>query len=95
MALFVFRIVSLLLAISCSTSFLTSPLNLLLVGMVVESMAGKSAALHGYVHDASPFKFSEENPSSAHFGELLRKAGYNYHGTEKMYSGKLTSDLPK
>ncbi|OQR72842.1 DNA-directed RNA polymerase I subunit RPA2-like [Tropilaelaps mercedesae] len=57
------------------------------IGMVVESMAGKSAALHGYVHDASPFKFSEENPSSAYFGDLLRRAGYNYHGTERMYSG--------
>ncbi|XP_022662995.1 DNA-directed RNA polymerase I subunit RPA2-like isoform X2 [Varroa destructor] len=57
------------------------------IGMVVESMAGKSAALHGYVHDASPFKFSEEYPSSAYFGELLQRAGYNYYGTERMYSG--------
>ena len=22
-----------------------------------------------------------------YFGEQLRKAGYNYHGTERMYSG--------
>lgn len=63
-------------------------LSQFLPGMMVESMAGKSAALHGFVHDASPFKFSEDNPSSEYFGELLRKAGFNHHGTERMYSGK-------
>ncbi|XP_003739764.1 DNA-directed RNA polymerase I subunit RPA2 [Galendromus occidentalis] len=57
------------------------------IGMMVESMAGKSAALHGYVHDASPFKFSEDDPSSEYFGELLQKAGFNHHGTERIYSG--------
>ncbi|XP_029831423.2 DNA-directed RNA polymerase I subunit RPA2 [Ixodes scapularis] len=57
------------------------------IGMMIESMAGKSATLHGFVHDATPFKFSENQPASEYFGELLKKAGYNYHGTERMYSG--------
>ena len=29
------------------------------IGMLIESMAGKSAALHGVHHDATPFKFNE------------------------------------
>ncbi|XP_023237041.1 DNA-directed RNA polymerase I subunit RPA2-like [Centruroides sculpturatus] len=57
------------------------------IGMMIESMAGKSASLHGIVHDATAFKFSESYPASEYFGELLQKAGYNYFGTERMYSG--------
>lgn len=57
------------------------------IGMLVESMAGKSAALHGAAHDATPFTFSEEEPAWKYFGEQLRAAGYDYHGTERMYSG--------
>lgn len=57
------------------------------IGMLIESMAGKSAALHGLCHDATPFTFSEENSALPHFGEMLKAAGYNYYGTERMYSG--------
>ncbi|KRX96182.1 DNA-directed RNA polymerase I subunit RPA2 [Trichinella pseudospiralis] len=57
------------------------------VGMMIESMAGKSAALHGIKHDATPFKFSDEQPAVEYFGQLLTKAGYNYYGNERMYSG--------
>ena len=42
-------------------------------GMMVETMAGKSAALHGLCHDATPFTFSESNPAVDHFGNLLVK----------------------
>lgn len=42
-------------------------------GMMIESMAGKSAALHGICHDATPFTFSEDNPAVAYFGDLLVK----------------------
>ena len=41
--------------------------------MMIESMAGKSAALHGLCHDATPFTFSEETPAVKHFGNLLLK----------------------
>ncbi|XP_040285570.1 DNA-directed RNA polymerase I subunit RPA2 [Bufo bufo] len=57
------------------------------IGMLIESMAGKSAALHGLCHDATPFTFSEENSALEYFGEMLKAAGYNYYGTEKLYSG--------
>ncbi|XP_034283448.1 DNA-directed RNA polymerase I subunit RPA2 [Pantherophis guttatus] len=57
------------------------------IGMLIESMAGKSASLHGLCHDATPFTFSEENSAVEYFGKLLKAAGYNYYGTERMYSG--------
>ncbi|XP_056327098.1 DNA-directed RNA polymerase I subunit RPA2 [Danio aesculapii] len=57
------------------------------IGMLIESMAGKSASLHGLCHDATPFTFSEENSALEHFGEMLKAAGYNYYGTERLYSG--------
>lgn len=46
---------------------------LLFLGMMIESMAGKSASLHGVCHDATPFQFSEEEPAIDHFGKLLVK----------------------
>eukprot|EP01080_Neovahlkampfia_damariscottae_P002872 gene2872-4715_t len=57
------------------------------IGMLLESMSSKSGALHGYYPDATPFKFSEENKAVDHFGEQLKKAGYNYYGNEPMYCG--------
>ncbi|CAH1407605.1 unnamed protein product [Nezara viridula] len=57
------------------------------IAMMIECMAGKAAALHGQVHDATPFEFSEEDTAIEHFGKLLQAGGYNYYGTEKMYSG--------
>ena len=39
--------------------------------MMIEFMAGKSAALHGRIHDASPFKFGDNESAIDHFGELL------------------------
>uniref|UniRef100_A0A673BFY2 DNA-directed RNA polymerase subunit beta n=1 Tax=Sphaeramia orbicularis TaxID=375764 RepID=A0A673BFY2_9TELE len=57
------------------------------IGMLIESMAGKSAALHGLSHDATPFTFSEETSALEYFGKMLRAGGYNYYGTERLYSG--------
>ncbi|KAG7279804.1 hypothetical protein CRUP_013714 [Coryphaenoides rupestris] len=57
------------------------------IGMLIESMAGKSAAMHGLCHDATPFTFSEKHSALEHFGGLLREAGYNHYGTERLYSG--------
>ncbi|KAJ8024605.1 DNA-directed RNA polymerase I subunit RPA2 [Holothuria leucospilota] len=57
------------------------------IGMMIESMAGKSACLHGLCHDATPFTFSEKNTAIEYFGKCLTEAGYNYYGTETMYSG--------
>ncbi|KAG5266530.1 hypothetical protein AALO_G00233170 [Alosa alosa] len=57
------------------------------IGMLIESMAGKSAALHGLCHDATPFSFSEKHQALGYFGDSLRAAGYNHYGTERLYSG--------
>jgi DNA-directed RNA polymerase I subunit RPA2 len=59
------------------------------IGMLIESMAGKSGALHGIYQDATPFIFHESGDKIAidYFGEQLQKAGYNYYGSEPLYSG--------
>ena len=57
------------------------------IGMMIESLAGKAAAVNGDCYDATPFTFSEEKPAIEYFGEMLKNAGFNYYGTEKMYSG--------
>lgn len=41
------------------------------IAMMIEIMAGKSAAVHGLVHDATPFRFSEDETAIDHFGRLL------------------------
>ena len=57
------------------------------IGMLIESMAGKSGAIHGVFQDASPFQFHEENRLVDYMGEQLRAAGYHYYGSEPLYSG--------
>jgi len=59
------------------------------IGMLVESMAGKAGALHGMFQDATPFSFHESGDQTSvdYFGEQLRAAGYNYYGSEPLYSG--------
>lgn len=57
------------------------------IGMLVESLAGKSGALHGFSQDSSPWRFDEKHTAGNHFGEQLLAAGYNFHGNEPMYSG--------
>jgi DNA-directed RNA polymerase beta subunit len=68
------------------------------IGMLVESLAGKAGALHGRFQDASPFTYGAEagdiNGKREHevdavtyFGEQLAAGGYQYHGSEPMYSG--------
>jgi DNA-directed RNA polymerase, beta subunit/140 kD subunit len=44
---------------------------ILISAMMIECMAGKSAAVHGLVHDATPFKFTENNTAIDYFGKLL------------------------
>ncbi|KAF8427444.1 DNA-directed RNA polymerase I subunit RPA2 [Tirmania nivea] len=63
------------------------------IGMLVESLAGKSGALHGVTQDCTPFRFDEENTAADYFGHQLIKAGYNYHGNEPMYSGITGEEL--
>lgn len=51
-------------------ALLTMP-GFLSTGMMIESMAGKAAALHGLYLDATPFTFSEDQPASDYFGSML------------------------
>ncbi|KAG4066468.1 hypothetical protein HA402_007104 [Bradysia odoriphaga] len=57
------------------------------IAMMIEAMAGKSAAVHGHQYDATPFRFNEENTAIDYFGKLLVDGGYKYNGTERLYSG--------
>ncbi|XP_076280843.1 RNA polymerase I subunit Rpl135 [Lasioglossum baleicum] len=67
------------------------------IAMMIEVMAGKSAAVHGLVHDATSFRFNESETAVEYFGKLLERGGYNYYGTERMYSGidgrEMTADI--
>ncbi|OAL19401.1 hypothetical protein AYO20_11645 [Fonsecaea nubica] len=57
------------------------------IGMFVESLAGKSGALHGLAQDCTPFSFDEDHTAGNFFGEQLLQSGYNFYGNEPMYSG--------
>lgn len=59
------------------------------IGMLVEMIAAKGGALHGHFQEASPFTFHEsgDQVSIDYFGEQLQSAGYNYYGSEPLYSG--------
>jgi DNA-directed RNA polymerase I subunit RPA2 len=57
------------------------------VGMLIESLAAKSGALHGLRQDGTPFRFGERQPAADHFGRQLLAAGYSHAGSEPMYSG--------
>ena len=46
------------------------------LGMMIESMAGKSASFHGLCLDATPFTFSEDIPAVDYYGNLLVKGWY-------------------
>jgi DNA-directed RNA polymerase I subunit RPA2 len=66
------------------------------IGMLVESMAGKASAIHGYGHDATPFTMQGDDPGRMavdYFGSQLAQAGYSYYGSEPMYSGVLGCEL--
>ena len=57
------------------------------IGMLIESLAGKSGALRGEFQDSTPFRFDEKQRAVDEFGAQLAAAGYAYYGTETMYSG--------
>lgn len=57
------------------------------IGMMLESLSGKASAMIGEAIDATPFRFSEDDTAGDYYGRLLEKNGFNYYGTEKMFSG--------
>ncbi|KAH7297471.1 hypothetical protein KP509_26G071000 [Ceratopteris richardii] len=77
------------------------------IGMLLESMAAKGGALEGKFVDATPFKYNLSSSSDRdsvareqkggtlidEYGDILRAHGFNYHGTEVMYSGVFGTEL--
>lgn len=63
------------------------------IGMLIESMAGKSGSIHGRFQDARPFQRYYNDDIVGYFGEELKAAGYQYHGSELMYSGVFGTQL--
>jgi DNA-directed RNA polymerase I subunit RPA2 len=63
------------------------------IGMLIESMAGKSGSIHGRFQDARPFQRYYNDDIVGYFGEELKAAGYQYHGSEVMYSGVFGTQL--
>jgi DNA-directed RNA polymerase I subunit RPA2 len=63
------------------------------IGMLLESMAGKSGSSHGISQDSTPFRFSEKHRAVDYFSEQLLAAGYSYYGTEPMYSGVYGTEM--
>nr|WCZ58370.1 RNA polymerase I subunit RPA135 [Paratrimastix eleionoma] len=71
------------------------------IGMLIECMAGKSGSCHGRPVDASAFQFNRNKglPGQTSVraidfvGAQLVKAGFNYYGTEPLYSGVTGEEL--
>lgn len=73
------------------------------IGMLLESIAAKGGSLQGKFVDATPFARSvgNQDKKSKHtsdstvdeFGQVLSSYGFNYHGTEVLYSGTLGTEL--
>lgn len=57
------------------------------IGMLIESLAGKSGALNGKFQEFSAFQQFEDDDAIGYFGKELLEKGYNYYGNEVMYSG--------
>lgn len=57
------------------------------IGMLIESMAAKSAALEGKAFKYDAFEVYEGDNAVDYFGRKLLNAGFNYYGNETMYSG--------
>ncbi|XP_010460771.1 PREDICTED: DNA-directed RNA polymerase I subunit 2 isoform X1 [Camelina sativa] len=73
------------------------------IAMLLESIAAKGGSLHGKFVDATPFRNAmkktngdKESKSSLlvdDLGSMLTEKGFNFYGTEKLYSGLLGVEL--
>jgi hypothetical protein len=52
------------------------------VGMMIESMAGKSASLHGTCYDATPFTYTEDTPPIDYMGKTLSAGKKSFFSNE-------------
>ena len=60
------------------------------IGMLIESMAGKSGAMQGKFQESAPFQYFDKLEE---FGSQLVKQGFEYYGSEKMYSGIFGNEM--
>ena len=75
----IIQFMSLFLDLNVITKELTRPFSFYLfitfllnyLGMLIESMAGKSGAMHGIYQDATPFQFHEDNRAIDYMGAQL------------------------
>ncbi|CAN1190368.1 DNA-directed RNA polymerase I subunit 2 [Linum perenne] len=68
------------------------------IGMLLESLAAKGASLNGKFVDATPFASSTKKGDGGEslvddLGEELKSRGFNYHGSEVLYSGVYGTEL--
>jgi len=52
------------------------------IGMLIESMSGKSSALNGKAHDSTPFAFNNPQGAIDLLAQELTAAGYAHFGSE-------------
>lgn len=57
------------------------------IGMLIESIAGKSGSLDGEFKDIKTFEKYENDDIIEYYGKELAKHGFSYYGNETMYSG--------
>ncbi|XP_010520079.1 PREDICTED: DNA-directed RNA polymerase I subunit 2 [Tarenaya hassleriana] len=73
------------------------------IAMLLESVAAKGGSLNGEFMDATPFPDAVIKPDGENkkessslvddLGSMLKKKGFNYHGTEVLYSGVYGTEL--
>ncbi|KAH9310677.1 hypothetical protein KI387_025712, partial [Taxus chinensis] len=73
------------------------------IGMLLESIAAKGGSLEGKFVDATPFArlIGKRHTKKKHgsgsavddYGQILASYGFNFHGTEVLYSGLLGTEL--
>jgi DNA-directed RNA polymerase I subunit RPA2 len=57
------------------------------IGLILESLAGKSGSLGGIFHDSTSFRLAKKYMGIYQFNEKLRESGFQYYGNEIFYSG--------
>ncbi|EEC67242.1 hypothetical protein OsI_34174 [Oryza sativa Indica Group] len=66
------------------------------IAMLLESIAAKAGSLKGKFIDATPFASSVKERSNSivdELGPMLASYGFNYHGTEILYSGVFGTEM--
>ncbi|GBO37377.1 DNA-directed RNA polymerase I subunit RPA2, partial [Araneus ventricosus] len=63
------------------------------VGMLLEILASVVGVEKNKREDVEHFQFSEGETAIEHYGNILKKVGLNFYGTQKFYSGTSGEEL--